>query len=120
MNYAKHFSVCQDCIRCLQIGRRECDELWRDKNPDLPCNDCFRKFIELDKEFIQPDRSKREDLHCCKDLEIVQRAITYVHEDRCGYYYGKDCVGICVDLRDLCKRYKMRCSEHCGNTVRDK
>ena len=46
------------------------------------CDACFQSFIK----FVQPERSKREDLPClCKDY-------------------------------DWCK---MRCSEHCGNTVRE-
>ena len=54
----------------------------------------------------QPERSKREDLKCdnCKIPRVF---------NCCGYPHKND---------ESCDEYnfKMRCSEHCGNTVRGK
>ena len=59
------------------------------------------------------ERSKREDLDCnCKDLEYLHnRYETYVmeHDEKAAEI-----------IKRLLQESKMRCSEHCGNTVRDK
>jgi hypothetical protein len=61
----------------------------------------------------QPERSKREDLDCnCDDLEyLYNRYETYVAE------HDQKSSDI---IKSLLNKSKMRCSEHCGNTVRDK
>jgi hypothetical protein len=57
------------------------------------------------------ERSKREDLDCnCKDLEYLHKQYeTYIQE-----YDNK--AGVII--KNLLDKSKMRCSEHCGNTVR--
>ena len=72
----------------------------------------YDKGIEIRKCFAcekdnQPERSKREDFVCnhkCKWLHI-----SWAWKDGCTD----------PDTRGECKT-KMRCSEHCGNTMRDK
>jgi len=70
------------------------------------------EFISPEKIFDQPERSKREDFDCCKrvrDLEDLSFQLCFerltLHEDL---------------VNELIAESKMRCSEHCGNTVRDK
>jgi hypothetical protein len=59
----------------------------------------------------QPERSKREDSqYCC---EILLR-LKYIFKD---YRLLSD---VRLYVKDLIKDCEMRCSEHCGNTVRDK
>jgi hypothetical protein len=61
----------------------------------------------------QPERSKRKDLDCCKRIEDL-RLLFYdlIIENRNHQSL--------VLIEDLLQEAKMRCSEHCGNTVRDK
>lgn len=91
----------------------------------ITCEECFPKFAEMLQDleskaegraielFFQPERSKREDLDCnCNDLEYLHnRYENYIAE------YDDKCAAI---IERLLKKSKMRCSEHCGNTVRDK
>lgn len=57
----------------------------------------------------QPERSKREDLNCdnCKIPRIFNCCFNGV-----GKHSNDES---CEEFK-----FKMRCSEHCGNTVRDK
>ena|ERR1700691_1451142 len=57
---------------------------------------------------IQPERSKREDLDC-KNCDKVFAKVPN------GCY-----IGCFKKLEPYLDKSKMRCSEHCGNTVRDK
>jgi hypothetical protein len=68
----------------------------------------------------QPERSKREDLDCCnkvKKLEYLHQLIINENID-CGELH-RDYVDICEIFNKLIQESKMRCSEHCGNTVRE-
>ena len=68
------------------------------------CNDCLYKTFN----FIQPERSKREDLNCdnCKKRPVFNCCFgrfLHAQDDSCDEY-----------------QFRMRCSEHCRNAVRDK
>lgn len=58
----------------------------------------------------QPERSKREDLHCC-EMILKLKDIFQGH---------RLLIDIRKDFEDFMQECEMRCSEHCGNTVRDK
>ena len=55
----------------------------------------------------QPERSKREDFVCDHECKWIHLGLA--HKDGCT---DPETDGEC--------KTKMRCSEHCGNTVRDK
>jgi len=69
-------------------------------------NDCNCELIPIPRIFNnnQPERSKREDSDCVLNCEDYS----------CTYYPDA-----CNSHSKICK-LEMRCSEHCGNTVRDK
>jgi len=69
----------------------------------------------------QPERSKREDLDCCKKLKKLEylRQIIIDENIDCGEWHN-DYADIVEIFNELIQESKMRCSEHCGNTVRDK
>jgi hypothetical protein len=76
---------------------------------------CLECLHDLDKilqkvamDYIQPERSKREDLDCCKRLKRLQDCL-YDMYDYEGHSYGD------TDLiEELIEESKMRCSEHKG------
>ena len=80
------------------------------------CDKCEKLFFDMVESFFQPERSKREDLDCCKRLqEITDMAHRY------EIYAVRDVNYDIVRIHQyLIQEAKMRCSEHCGNTVRDK
>lgn len=62
-------------------------------------------------EHNQPERSKRDDLQHTSDCHIwIKHNCWHPYKSFCEY--KEDC--------DLIVGCRMRCSEHCGNTVRDK
>lgn len=69
-------------------------------------------FIDIPN---QPERSKREDSQlCCEMLTKLK----YIFRDNRPLWDGSESVKkLVIDLIAECE---MRCSEHCGNTVRDK
>ena len=89
------------------------------------CKPCYKLLNECLHEcylqFIQPERSKREDSYCCqnqeKRTEIWKRicVLRRFNQKNRGKLFGYSSEW----LQEL-KQYEMRCSEHCGNTVRDK
>ncbi len=66
------------------------------------------RFIDDAPLLNQPERSKREDLDC----------------NKCDKYLKCFAIMTCRSCLEILSPYidrsKMRCSEHCGNTVRDK
>lgn len=75
-----------------------------------PCGDKYSEVLTLAHDnFIQPERSKREDLDCCKRLKILESFDK--HNDDC---FSHQCDVKCLLIDDLIQEYKMRCSEHCG------
>ncbi len=70
------------------------------------CDHCFIEY----KENIQPERSKREDLSLKEIINILENALQ--PNKLVGDAYK--------ELKQLLSELKMRCSEHCGNTMRDK
>jgi len=54
----------------------------------------------------QPERSKREDLYCVQCDNIKERVHSEISSHTPMWFY------------DYLDEDKMRCSEHCGNTVR--
>lgn len=81
------------------------------------CKQCSNELICIIDNFItvdiQPERSKREDSDCCKELEKIERLRDVIIRDNisCGEWYSdySDVVDI---FNDLCKQAEMRCSEH--------
>ena len=89
--------------------------------PDVVCNDIIYDVANKDIEYYiaiedislpnQPERSKREDSReCCKLLTTLK----YIFQD------DRPLIDVRKYVNDLIKDCEMRCSEHCGNTVRDK
>lgn len=87
------------------------------------CDDCCVEFSNISREkhyellldFIQPERSKREDLDCCERLKQLDELECSLVDYIPGYNHPQ------LDfVKELLQEAKMRCSEHCGNTVRDK
>ena len=66
----------------------------------------------------QPERSKREDLDCCKEVEELENALDDLHWEFCGYdnesLYDPCNNRSCIFIRKLLQETKMRCSEHKG------
>ncbi len=59
----------------------------------------------------QPDRSKREDLHHKDCIPWIKHNCWHSYNQRDKCEHKEDC--------DLIVGARMRCSEHCGNTVRE-
>lgn len=73
----------------------------------------------LDK-IVKPKRSKREDL-CCEDYKTILRAYEVIHGEYCyAEKHSSSTKQLCLRLEEVIERCRMRCSEHGGNTVRDK
>jgi hypothetical protein len=70
----------------------------------IPCN-------KKEKESIQPERSKREDLHHKDCIPFIKHNCWHSYDQRKDCEHKEDC--------DLVVGARMRCSEHCGNTVRE-
>ena len=106
----KMFKVCSECIYDLQRVRRQSENGWKQNlgASTIPWINCKNK----PRCFDQPERSKREDLKCnnCKIPRVFNCCWS---NDGINWQHKND---------ESCDEYnfKMRCSEHCGNTVRDK
>ena len=105
----KMFKVCSECIYDLQRVRRQSENGWNQNlgASTIPWINCKNK----PRCFDQPERSKREDLCFGK---ISQRLEDSIYAD------GGNLIADLDILRGLVSELKMRCSEHCGNTVRAK
>ena len=87
------------------------------------CDKCERLFFDMVESFFQPERSKREDLDCCKRVEDLDDLLDDFHIEFCDgedpyksmNHYNKSC----ELLMKLIQESKMRCSEHCSNAVRE-
>jgi hypothetical protein len=75
---------------------------------------CYYFFMQYClKNYNQPERSKREDLDCCKKVGILEELLECTDAAYCDdHKVHRD------NLLALITLSKMRCSEHCGNTVR--
>ena len=94
-------------LQCLK-----CKELFWPTAPFL-CKEVPDSFLFC-KSCSTAQRNKREDLDCkCKDLEYLLDT----YETYNVVYYDEKSVNI---MKTLLQESKMRCSKHCGNTVRDK
>jgi hypothetical protein len=97
------------------------DNIQRTENPTF--ENAYDEDVwerKLHKIFIQPERSKREDLDCCKKLKKLEylRQIIIDENIDCGEWHN-DYADIVEIFNELIQESKMRCSEHCGNTVRE-
>lgn len=114
----------QDMHDCEKIDGKE---LWSCFETDDPMLLSVRQDFKDEKSFksfithvnfcpfcgFQPDRSKREDFYRPDDIKTYQDAIDTVHSELCtAFDYDENCNSLCVDLRYLLERYKMRYSEH--------
>jgi hypothetical protein len=72
---------------------------------------CLSIFSEFLYKHNQPERSKREDLHHKDCIPWLKHNCSHCYETRFWCDHGKDCDSI-IGVR-------MRCSEHCGDTVRE-
>jgi hypothetical protein len=121
----KRWSACWKCESDI-MSREECFFL-KSRDGDFNyCRVCYDAFLAASKDFIRPERSKREELKISLHTAIsnfhdnmVKREAPLrmgpsrgkpilVHKDA----YWRDC--------EVCREIlSMRCSEHCGNTVRE-
>lgn len=78
---------------------------------------------------FQPERSKREDLGHKYCYKLIDGSYPTADEMHRGYLFSKEEADLWKDHggnrawheQRICYIFpKMRCSEHCGNTVRDK
>ena len=108
----KRWSKCKICEQdilseydstTIEMRRRPSKEKEVERSTFQVCLQCLSKISD----FIQPERSKREDFVCDHKCNWVHSSI--------GWKDGRTD----PDTKGECKT-KMRCSEHCGNTVRDK
>jgi len=97
-----------NCTKCnIELKLKDGNFMEAIDSSGYLCKPCFanlNKYLhECYLQFIQPERSKREDLDCekCKD---IKKGIEW------------ECPSRFIDYLD---QSKMRCSEHCGNTVRE-
>jgi hypothetical protein len=96
-------------LNCLKCGKKD-ENIKVMKDVGSLCDLHFIELRAIIKQFIfvQPDRSKREDLHHKDCIPIISNNCWHV---------GNEC-----ELKEKCDRKvgaRMRCSEHCGNTVRE-
>ncbi len=93
----KTFKVCGDCIKDLRILRWDLES----KSSEFirPAQRTTTLCQNMPRCFDQPERSKREEVCSCMKIPHV----------------AADCWNTGCG-----KEHIMRCSEHCGNTVRDK
>ncbi len=98
----------KDCAKCnntMPVGWNGLDIHY------ILCWECAieweRNLAHFNRNFIRPERSKREDSHTRECIPVL------LHDCPSG-----SCIknGKC----SVKKVYEMRCSEHCSNTVRDK
>ncbi len=128
-----------NCDKCNE----EIDNLMRSRawldDKYILCESCNSKLQDLLDEsinsivcqFIQPERSKREDSeykYCYELYDYNQESISACNT-RIDVVFSKEKAQCWVDHginrtwheKKVCKVFpEMRCSEHCGDTVRDK
>ena len=117
---AIRWSTCWKCVSDI-YGSANCHTIRvRDKKYNF-CLSCFQEYLEATKGFIQPDRSKREELKKSLDVALRDYHFRIIVED--GQLNKTDIlIHDGEDWRDcsVCRDIiSMRCSEHCGNTVRE-
>jgi hypothetical protein len=102
----KQENLCKICQKFKPIDIDVCDEL---------CIFCFRDYVYNHKPVPnQPERSKRENFtrggHSSNCVEYLNKCFHPAEfKDSCPY--KENC--------EFITPVKMRCSEHCGNTVRE-
>jgi len=99
-----------NCTKCnIELKLKDGNFMEAIDSSGYLCKPCFanlNKYLhECYLQFIQPERSKREDLDC-KECERIKENV-----------YSQICTH--CDIDQYLDESKMRCSEHCGNTVRE-
>jgi hypothetical protein len=122
------YSYCWKCEKEI-FTNKECNYFKsRDGNYSF-CDECYKQFLNNNKEFIRPERSKREELK--RSLyEALSNFHDYMIKERDGgpihrsyetsaptflihkNKFWREC-DACIEILSI------RCSEHCGNTVRE-
>ena len=74
------------------------------------CESHYKELCNIINEFIQPERSKREDFDCCSRVKILEK--WWLTMD--GFDHPDSDFTLV-----LLNEAKMRCSEHCSNAVRE-
>lgn len=110
---------------CAEINGPQLDTMswnaWKEFEP----NELFWLYSSVCYfDHNQPERSKREDFDCCqrvKDLQALQEHYENIYEGLDGEFgHDHEHDDYCKLMQTLVDESKMRCSEHCGNTVRTK
>ena len=109
----------KNCKICIKNENEYCDIHLRYSHQLHGCD----VYICCDDSCNQPERSKREDLDCCKRVEDLDDLLDDFHIEFCDgedpyksmNHYNKSC----ELLMKLIQESKMRCSEHCSNAVRE-
>lgn len=120
------WTTCWKCEKQIK-SQADCNFIKsRNGNFDY-CPSCYDEFINHNKEFIRPERSKREELK-----RSLRHALSNFHDEmfqlkKAIYKTSKNIATTLIHKQEefydceVCKEIlSMRCSEHCGNTVRDK
>jgi len=102
-----------DVVIILKCDNMEC---FIDENTNHLIPFCCKCDKELILNSNQPERSKREDSCDCNKLfdqlkEYIDWIETTASQGECGPYIW--------DADKILQKLEMRCSEHCGNTVRE-
>ena len=124
-------------LNCLKCGILD-HNVKMFKDVGSLCDICFKKINEIIKQFIlnQPDRSKREDSYDTdcntpdKDGYICEMAksciiwksiqkLKNVYLPNHGFNAVQDTLNKIESFLNKLQKDEMRCSEHCGNTVRE-
>lgn len=113
----KTYKVCYECI----LDLKNCAFYEKGGVKKLNASNKFSNCLNKPRCFDQPERSKRED-SCCYDISIIKEAYGFIQKEFCASedQHDKYIEPLCTKINDIIKRHEMRCSEHCGNTVRDK
>ena len=130
---SRYYTMCWKCENYIKSAA-ECNYLkTRDGNYSL-CSACYEFFLRHNIEILRPERSKREELErslhtAIEQLhnELTEQISSPIWRTGSGLKGAQALPTVLFHLKgwwgdcDVCKEIlSMRCSEHCGNTVRDK
>ncbi len=125
MNNIEIYTNCHKCSTDINVHDLSSSGIRYNYHAVYLCMPCAYRYVDklmkFQDLFFQPERSKREDSNCCIKLEKFNRLRQVILDENidCGEWH-KDYADIVEVFSELIQECEMRCSEHCGNTVRDK